>query len=466
MGLGSMPENGEKGIEEIKNVLRDVWAKVNDIEKELRTDKVSTQEGASVDNAARTASDSGVVSKDEIDVDKLIRSKMLEQNPPPWWPTPFPPCTELLLALVKLKEADDQEGDWEKEIDQLFEEYFQWNLEPYEKRFPRGEKQIGNSLFDGALQDCLGVGRVFLSGARGRFAKAKGRAERLRRLFIADTMWLHYYERMGIFRILGVILDDYATRGKLAINVFPKDSGVPLILETMVRQTRMGVSSTVRDRETSYRRSLGWETEIGRKLGLSTEMNEAFRKLFDRFIETTLQYYRDKRLAVAIRGSTAEKTPPSVATLSTIGNTIEVLQKAFRPFEYGRNHENTLVGILWVIAALTIIKKLRTTLGIPDDFKEPHQFVPAAYDILVARRSITASEANRYTLHKDCAFTSRQLLLDLQVLPEIDEKNWLEPDHLLEKWLDEVEADIETYRSRVRTLTGQDLGVARVELAA
>ena len=37
---------------------------------------------------------------------------------------------------------------------------------------------------------------------------------RIRRLFIGDVVWLFYFERMGIFKILGAILDDYATKGK------------------------------------------------------------------------------------------------------------------------------------------------------------------------------------------------------------------------------------------------------------
>lgn len=40
----------------------------------------------------------------------------------------------------------------------------------------------------------------------------------LERLLLGDLVWLFFFERMGIFKILGVILDDLATRGGFPIS--------------------------------------------------------------------------------------------------------------------------------------------------------------------------------------------------------------------------------------------------------
>ena len=61
----------------------------------------------------------------------------------------------------------------------------------------------------------------------------------IRRLFIADLVWLFYFDRLGIFQILGKILDDFAIKGQLPISngsIFNrgKDDLIALVLEAMV----------------------------------------------------------------------------------------------------------------------------------------------------------------------------------------------------------------------------------------
>ena len=71
---------------------------------------------------------------------------------------------------------------------------------------------------------------------------------------------------MGIFRILGRLLDDFAFNGKYPMNTADSNNELTwIIMETMVRQTKTGLSSTVRDRNSAYRRGLGWEIEEGRE---------------------------------------------------------------------------------------------------------------------------------------------------------------------------------------------------------
>jgi hypothetical protein len=134
----------------------------------------------------------------------------------------------------------------------------------------------------------------------------------------------------------------------------------------MVRQTKTGMSSTTRDRNALFRTTLGWVTETGRKLNLDTQVNTGFNSLFHKFIFHAQEFYRDKRLAVAIQGAAGGVAKPSVATLITISNTIDVLKKRFEAFQYGRNYYNALSSILWTIGGLTVIRELRTTIGRSD----------------------------------------------------------------------------------------------------
>src|SRR5690606_16281650 len=129
------------------------------------------------------------------------------------------------------------------------------------------------------------------------------------RLVVGDVAWLIVHERRGIPQIQGVIVDAYASSGRLPISngslepFTVKDDVVALVLEVMVRQTKMGLASSVRERGALYRTVLGWESPLARGLGLDTEVNAGFNSLFHRFIFNALEYYRDRRLAVAIQSS-------------------------------------------------------------------------------------------------------------------------------------------------------------------
>lgn len=275
----------------------------------------------------------------------------------------------------------------------------------------------------------------------------------VKRLFIADLVWLYYFERMGIFKIMGVILDDFATNGKIPMS---NNTLSAFVMETMVRLMKNGLSSTVRDRDSSYRRCLGWTSDVGRKLESGAKVNVGFNNLFHKFIKAALDYYKDRRLATAIQSQTSPGKA-SVATLITIGDPMNVLKKAFDPFDYGRNYANTLNGIIWAIAGMALIRELRATLGIPTEYNEPYEYIPAAYDLLVSNKQIATSESNRYVLHRECAIDARDMLLDIQFLNSEDSQ-FGRPGGELEIWLDSVEDRVEGYRTAYRSVTGIDLG--------
>lgn len=403
----------------------------------------------------------------------------------------FPPCSEELLALIKTTGVAETDKD---DLTKYFDEYF---------KFGQQHVIIEGNLYeqlDSALLDCLEGGAIFvakkakaasavanyggwpsecclcapcltLDGNRNALPPLQPNQSTttgsppvipsIKRLFIGDLVWLFYFERMGIFQILGAMLDAYASNGRLPISNGSIDPGIrddiaALVLEVMVRQTKMGMSSTVRDRGGSFQTSLGWVSELGRKLKLDTNINTGFNTLFHRFIYNALEFYKDKRLAVAIRGTAAPVAPPSVATLITVSDTLDVLKNRFEAFDYGRNYYNTLSGIVWAIAGMAVIRELRTTLGIPPAYNDPHEYIPAAYDLLVLKRPVTSGETNRYLVHKECARNGRDILLDIQVINHQD-KNL---GGTLENWLTQIEAKVEAYRTAYRALTGVDLGAS------
>jgi hypothetical protein len=398
----------------------------------------------------------------------------------------FPPCADELLSLVRNTEQQDTD-----EITRHFEEYFKFRPHKVLGQFLEGSPPAPREL-DGQLKDnldakligcvvqgaaaehrrvewptecCICSPCVTLDGNRNRATAAPGSPgtapvdPSLRRLYVGDAVWLFYFERMGIFQILGAILDAFAYTGRLPISNGSLEKGVrddlaALVLEVMIRQTKTGMSSTVRDRASTYMRSIGWQSSGGKKLSLDAQVNSSFNTLLHKFFSEAGKYLAAKQLAVAIRGSAGQVAPPSVATLTTISDTLDVLKKRFEAFDYGRNYYNTLSGIVWAIAGMSVIRELRTTLGIPPAYDAPHEYIPAAYDILVLKRPVTNGDTNRYLVHRECARNARDILLDLEVIDHTDRK----PGGELENWLTQVEAKIEGYRTAYKTLTGVDPG--------
>jgi hypothetical protein len=117
-----------------------------------------------------------------------------------------------------------------------------------------------------------------------------------------------------------------------------------------------------------------------------------------------------------------------------------------------------LSGIVWAVGAMGLIHELRDDIGIPKDYVDPHQLIPAAYDLLVAKRPAAATDANRWNSHHTAATYGRRLLLDLQGLAATGSI----PQSTITDWLDlpETEEAFENYRTAHRNLTGIDLGAA------
>src|SRR5215831_14877689 len=223
----------------------------------------------------------------------------------------FPPCADELLSLIRTTDRD--------QITESFTDYFKFRRHKIlgqegSDANPQGELdlRLGDEL-DGELRNCLGARSpvgvpvpqriawpsdcclcepcVTLDGARNQPKPPAPTG--IRRLFAGDAVWLFYYVQMGIPQILGVILDSFATNGRLPISNGSLDLGMgvnivrdditAVILELMVRQTKMGLSSSVRDRCAVFRTALGWQSDLCRGLNLDTEVNAGFSTLFHRF---------------------------------------------------------------------------------------------------------------------------------------------------------------------------------------
>ena len=360
----------------------------------------------------------------------------------------FPQCADLLLSLIQINRDDKKAQD---EIEDFFNEYF---INGTGRKHEIFTGKTPSNLICGtvehsinSLHGCLPPSCVTFGGERGSVKKVK-LGKQIRRLFAGDIIWLFYMDRLGLFKLLAKILDDYTYNGKFPIYY---DNVTAIVLEAMARQFKMGLFSSTRDRDSTYRRCLGWTTPEGRKLNnANIQVNEAFNQLFHKFIQLALNYYNAKRLAKAIQ-LTASSGGASVSTLVSIIDTLDVLRKSLTPSSYGRNYHNILSGIVWAIASIGLIDVVKTSIGIPDTYTRPYQFISAAYDLLIEGKSLAESQPNRYKLHYECARDARDVLMDIHVLN-------IENEDEVSAWLDAVEDRIEGYRTAYRELTGEDLG--------
>ena len=269
-------------------------------------------------------------------------------------------------------------------------------------------------------------------------------------LTVGAVIWLYFYERMGIFKILGVLLDDYNYKGKFTISGLRSTPSNPTDYSTLMDMIctlhRIGISSNLRDRVCLYQRVLG--VSIANNLGIESERNAGFMNTFNRLIDYALEYYKTKQLAQAIQAQASPSVQPrsSVATQTSIKDTIKVLQQHFEPFQYGRNLINTFLGIATVHATLCLLNMVKTELGIPAQYNKPEEFIPAAYDILVAKRSIKLNEANRFIIFDNCASYGYRLLTDIEQL-RLNELKTIGTGSSLDVWLNDIEGLVEGYRN-------------------
>lgn len=279
---------------------------------------------------------------------------------------------------------------------------------------------------------------------------------KIKSLTAGALLWLYYYERMGIFKILGTLMDDYNYNGKYPISAKITWNGsndvftnkYTSLMEGISLLYRQGLSSNLRDRVCTYQRVLG--VSIANNLNITSEKNEGFMKSFNKLIGYMLEFYKAKQLAVAIQ-SAGNTGRSSVATQTSIRDTIIEMNQHFENMEYGRNLVNTFTGIATVYVTICLIQLIRNEIGIPNQYEKPEEFIPAAYDILVLKKAAASSSTNRYTVYDNCASYGYRLLTDIQLL----NTTLIQPvavGSVLDLWLNDVEGMVEGYHNAYKSV--------------
>jgi hypothetical protein len=271
-----------------------------------------------------------------------------------------------------------------------------------------------------------------------------------------SVLWLYYYERMGIFKILGALMDDYNYKGKFTISsksevnlTFNSEAQYSELMDTICTMYRIGIGSNLRDRIALYQRVLG--VSIENNLNVETEKNEPFMRNFNKLISYSLDFFQNKQLAQAIRDTNNQSFRSSVATQTAIRDTILVLQKNFEAFEYGRNRMNTFLGISMVYATICLLRMLKDEIGVPRQFNDPDEFIPAAYDILVSKKALTSNETNRFTVYDNCASYGFKLLTDIELI-DANNLSTISIGSELDAWLNNSEGDFEGYNNAFKSI--------------
>jgi len=385
---------------------------------------------------------------------------------------PMPKCADFLLSLIGPLTEEKGQGFQPlpnpDEIAALFEEYF---IRGFHDIFPNGhgEDDEGNILArafrchtvnnndsnaiitgQNSIGCCLPCSCVTLGGNR-RLLLRDVHLGKIRRLFLADLVWLYFMERMGIFSILHTLLSDFAYNGKYAFDVFDISS---VILNTWVELAKMGISSQTMDRESAYERCLGWKqptlprkTTPPDKGGVkdNCEMNKAIHV----FISLALEYFRERKAIEAIQGAVLPGSV-SYAALESIRASIRNIRNASKYFEQGRNMVITLYGIVEVIATFGLLLRVRGMIPLTQSYTKLEDLVPEAIDKLGLSDKVGRSAVNTYQSHHQAASDLRDILLDLEVLH-------FERLDVLQVWLDLVEERIQGFRKAYLDITGIDL---------
>ena len=276
-------------------------------------------------------------------------------------------------------------------------------------------------------------------------------------LTVGSVIWLYHYERMGIFKILGALLDDYNYRGKYTISGSRKSTNnnsvaYSTLMDMICTLHRLGIGSNLRDRICTYQRVLG--VTIENNLGIESEQNTGFMQTFNKLLDYMLEYYKAKQLAQAIQSQNGGVIQPrsSVATQTSILDTLNLMQQQFEPMQYGRNQINTFLGIATVHATICLVNMLKAEIGIPTQYEKPEEFIPAAYDILVAKRPVTLNEVNRFIIHDNCASYGYRLLTDIETA-DINQLTTIASGATLDVWLNDVEGWVEGYRNAFKSIS-------------
>lgn len=271
-------------------------------------------------------------------------------------------------------------------------------------------------------------------------------------LSIGAVVWLYFYERMGIFKILSALMDDYNYRGKYTISGNRSEkTAYSELMDSISTMYRIGIGSNIRDRICLYQRVLG--VSIDNNLNMESVQNKGFMQTFNKLIDYMLKYYESKQLAQAIQVQSTLTAPArsSVATQTSIRDTMNLLRQQFEASEYGRNQMNVFLGIAMVHATLCLVNMVRKEIGVPDQYERPEEFIPAAHDILVTKQPITLNSTNRFIIYDNCASYGYRLFTDIE-MADMSTFTTIASGSTLDIWLNDIEGIVEGYNSAFKSV--------------
>jgi hypothetical protein len=388
----------------------------------------------------------------------------------------FPPCSDTLLSLVKKIEITNKTAATKTgvEIVNIFHEYFSTGKHKifsnedwsnfYNKLFECDTMENGTS--QDILDYCFPPACEKLEGNRRLedYGPKPDGLGGIRRLFIADLVWLYYMEDFNIFGMIRKILQDYQYNGYYPI---ASNSLASIVLEAMLRETRKGLSHTMADRYFNYYKvilfqpsniisDMNYQTEVepemkpgyatGSLHGYLINLNGDFH--LGQFIQKVLSYYKERRLA-------GQSPFGNAAAIESIIHFIHNLKTSFKAFEFGRSYYNTLNGIVWLVSGLSLIWELRTTLQF--DHVDFYEVMSAAQGRVLGHGfGNDTSKAVSLNLAHRRANAIRSILLDLEVL---DTSNLTE----VQTWLDLAENKFESLNTTLDWFNPEKIKVSMAQ---
>jgi hypothetical protein len=241
---------------------------------------------------------------------------------------------------------------------------------------------------------------------------------RLEDLFFGDVLTVFYLDYMGIFEIIDAMIKDYFDYGQKPV---PIGSLSSIVLETMGRLIKKGLSPSRIDLEGLYVRMLGWKHPSRPRQLNEAVINFGFNTLFHKLIVQMLHLLAQEQVIDAV---TAARAVPPIASEVALMDTLALLNETRRAFRFNINRYTTLNCLVWLTAGLAVLEQNRDAYGIPESSTNPPQYIENAYSVWVRKEPLmTPSHTNRFLSFASLYESARSILLDLEVLDITNPKN-------------------------------------------
>jgi hypothetical protein len=268
-------------------------------------------------------------------------------------------------------------------------------------------------------------------------------------LFFADLLTVFWLDLMGIWDIIDAMIKDYFHYGQKPLEI-GRLSG--MVLETMGRLQKKGLSPSKIDLEGLYARTLGWQKPDNPRQLTNAVTNFGFNNLFHKLIVQMLHLIAQEEIIDAV---TQAATAPPVAHEIALMDTLLLMKETMRLFRYNINWHTTLNALVWFTAGLAVLEQNRDPYGIPETHSSPAQYIQDAYSIWVKKEPLTVSMyTNRFLTYSGLHDSARRLLFSIEALDITNPRN-VRVFAFLEA------GTVKEYSNAFKILTGIDLGAVQ-----